>query len=181
MFCPKCAAQNLDGASYCRVCGANISMVPQALSGQLAQAEDDDLTLCGKRAGKRRGKEATLDNAFRSAFMGIAFLLVAIALAFSRIGTGWWFWMLLPAFSLMGTGVAQYIRVREAQKREMFGGQNQAYQPVMQPAPAVNSFPRRRNTGELIPPPPSVTEGTTRHLGAEVPTRHLDASAEPRK
>lgn len=181
MFCPKCAAQNLDGASYCRVCGANISMVPQALSGQLAQPDDDDLTLCGKRAVKRRGKEATLDNAFRSAFMGIAFLLVAIALAFSRIGTGWWFWMLLPAFSLMGTGVAQYIRVREAQKREMFGGKNQAYQPVMQPAAAVNSFPRRRNTGELISPPPSVTEGTTRHLGAEVPTRHLDASAEPRK
>ena len=181
MFCPKCAAQNLEGASYCRGCGANISMVPQALSGQLAQAEDDDPTLCGKRAVRRRGKEASLDNAFRNAFMGIAFLLVAIALAFSRMGTGWWFWMLLPAFSLMGTGVAQYIRVREAQKREMVGGQNQTYQPVMQSAPAVNSFPRRRNTGELIPPPPSVTEGTTRHLGAEVPTRHLDASAEPRK
>lgn len=181
MFCPKCAAQNLDGASYCRVCGANISMVPQALSGQLPQEDDDDLSLCGKRAVKRRGKEATLDNAFRNAFMGIAFLLVAMALAFSRMGTGWWFWMLLPAFSLMGTGVAQYIRVREAQKREVFGRQNPAYQPVMQPAPAANSFPRRRNTGELVPPPPSVTEGTTRHLSAEVPTRHLDASADPRK
>ena len=180
MFCPKCAAQNLDGASYCRVCGANISMVPQALSGQLPQAVDEDLTRCEKRALKR-GKEASLDNAFRNAFMGVAFLLVAIALAFSRIGTGWWFWMLLPAFSLMGTGVAQYIRVREAQKREMFGRQNQAYQPLMQPAPAANSFPRRRNTDELVAPPPSVTEGTTRHLGAEVPTRHLDASAEPRK
>ncbi|MGH9956462.1 MAG: zinc-ribbon domain-containing protein, partial [Pyrinomonadaceae bacterium] len=33
MFCPKCAAQNLDGASYCRVCGANISLVPQAITG----------------------------------------------------------------------------------------------------------------------------------------------------
>ena len=41
MFCPKCASQNIDGASFCRVCGANISLVPQALSGQLPVANDD--------------------------------------------------------------------------------------------------------------------------------------------
>ena len=38
MFCPKCATQNLDGASFCRACGANISLVPQALTGQMANA-----------------------------------------------------------------------------------------------------------------------------------------------
>ena len=36
MFCPKCATQNLDGASFCRTCGANISLVPQALTGQMS-------------------------------------------------------------------------------------------------------------------------------------------------
>src|ERR1051326_6573590 len=36
-FCPKCATQNLDGASFCRGCGANISLVPQALTGQMVQ------------------------------------------------------------------------------------------------------------------------------------------------
>ncbi len=51
--------------------------------------------------------------------MGIAFLLVSMALAFSAMGRGWWFWMLIPAFSLMGTGVAQYIRVKEEEKRAM--------------------------------------------------------------
>ena len=35
MFCPKCATQNLDGASFCRGCGANISLVSQALNGQM--------------------------------------------------------------------------------------------------------------------------------------------------
>ena len=35
MFCPKCATQNLDGASFCRSCGANISLIPQALAGQV--------------------------------------------------------------------------------------------------------------------------------------------------
>jgi zinc ribbon protein len=180
MFCPKCAAQNLDGASYCRVCGANISLVPQALTGQLPPADEEGLSRHDKRALKRHAKYASLDNAFRNAFMGIAFLLVSMALAFSPMGRGWWFWMLLPAFSLMGTGVAQYIRLKEEQKRAMIGGAPvQPFQAAMQPAPRVNSFPRS-NTGELVPPP-SVTEGTTRHLGAEAPTRHLDASTEPPK
>ncbi len=181
MFCPKCAAQNLDGASYCRVCGANISLVPQALTGQLPPADQEGLSRSDKPELKRHGKEASLDNAFRSAFMGIAFLLVSMALAFSAMGRGWWFWMLIPAFSLMGTGVAQYIRVKEGEKRAMMrGGPIQPFQPAMQPPTHVNSFPRR-NTGELVPPPPSVTEGTTRHLGTEAPTRHLDASTEPPK
>ena len=181
MFCPKCAAQNLDGASYCRVCGANISLVSQALTGQLPPAGDEGLSRSDKRELNRHGKYASLDNALRNAFMGVAFLLVSMALAFSPIGRGWWFWMLIPAFSLMGTGVAQYIRMKEEQKRAMIGGGPfQPFQPSMQAPPRVNSFPRR-NTGELVPPPPSVTEGTTRHLGAEAPTRHLDASTEPPK
>ena len=180
MFCPKCATQNLEGASFCRVCGANISLVPQALSGQLPQAFEEDLSRREKRELRRRGKEASLDGAFKNVFMGVAFLLVSMALAFSPMGRAWWFWMLIPAFSLMGTGVAQYIRVREEQKRPMIASAPvQPFQPAIQSAPRVNSFPRR-NTGELAPPP-SVTEGTTRHLGAEAPTRHLDASNEPTK
>jgi hypothetical protein len=180
MFCPKCAAQNLDGASYCRGCGANISLVSQALDGVLSTADVEGLSRSDKRALKRQDKEVSLGNAFRNAFMGVAFLLVSMALAFSAMGRGWWFWMLIPAFSMMGTGVAQYIKVKEEEKRAMIRGvPAQHFQPAMQPPPRVNSFPRS-NTGELVPPP-SVTEGTTRHLGAEAPTRHLDASTEPPK
>jgi hypothetical protein len=104
--------------------------------------------------------------------MGIAFLIVAIALS-RTIGRGWWFWMLLPAFSMMGTGIAQYIRLKEQEKRNLIR------------TPGIQSFPDRSNyapqnlsapgTGQLRPPVPSVTEGTTRHLGVEPPTRHFDA------
>jgi zinc ribbon protein len=177
MFCPKCATQNLDGASYCRSCGANISLIPQALSGQMPQAAPDDIDL-DSREGRRRGRRLSLDHAFKNVFMGVAFLLVAIALAFSRMGGGWWFWMLIPAFSMMGTGVAQYIRLKEREKRAFPMG-NMA-QPKLQPPTRYASFPTR-NTGELVPPPPSVTEGTTRHLGAEAPTRHFDSSGEAPK
>jgi hypothetical protein len=170
MFCPKCATQNLDGASFCRSCGANISLVPQALSGQLPQPNEPEIG--GSRRGRKHEKPLTLDHAFKSIFMGIAFLLVAIALSRST-GQGWWFWMLIPAFSMMGSGVAQFIRIREREKRTM---NTQYNQPVFTERPNA-SFPnpaQRRPTGELMPPVPSVTEGTTRHLGTEASTRHLD-------
>lgn len=178
MFCPKCATQNVDGASFCRSCGANVSLIASALSGQLPQAQPNASEEGFCSPGRRGRKEPSIDSAVRSLFTGIAFLLIAIALAFSRIGTGWWFWMLIPAFSMMGTGVAQYLRIKEREKRAFQPGT--FGQPSMQSGPPVNSFPAR-NTGELVPPPPSVTEGTTRHLGAEASTRHFDSSSESQK
>ena len=148
MFCPKCATQNLDGASFCRGCGANISLVPQALTGQLANTNEE--TSLSQEHGRRRGRALTLDQAFKNVFLGIAFFVIAIVLS-RTIGQAWWFWMLLPAFSLVGTGIAQYVRIREREKR---------YTPSLPPSPA-------RHTEQLMPPPvPSVTEGTTRHLNS---------------
>ncbi|HET6893365.1 MAG TPA: zinc ribbon domain-containing protein [Pyrinomonadaceae bacterium] len=172
MFCPKCAAQNLDGASYCRVCGANISLVPQALTGQLPHVGEEGLSRDEQRA-RRRHRQIGLDTAFKNAFMGVGFLLLAMALLFTR--TGWWVWMLIPAFIFMATGISHYIRYREEQKRQLAPGAMS--QPSISAPPRVDSFPRR-NTGELVSQPPSVTEGTTRHLGTESPTRVLDPSAD---
>ena len=174
MFCPKCAAQNLEGASFCRVCGQNISLVPQALTGELQQTNEAELSRFEKRQLRRHGKEVSLERAFKNMFMGIAFLLVTMALMFSRMGAGWWFWMLIPAFSMLGTGIAQLIRIKEATNRPL-SFQNPVQAAIQNPQHV--SFPRR-NTGELTAPPPSVTEGTTRHLGAELPTRHLDSQAD---
>lgn len=163
MFCPKCATPNPDGGSFCRGCGANISLVPQALTGQIAPPHEEE----GRHRRRREGRgELTLDQAFKKMFLGIAFLLIAIALSRTGMGSTWWFWLLLPAFSLMGTGVAQCIRVREKDKRA-----------ALQAPPVSRAFPdRARSADELMPPVASVTEGTTRHLGVEAPTRHLDAN-----
>ncbi|HEY2963074.1 MAG TPA: zinc ribbon domain-containing protein [Pyrinomonadaceae bacterium] len=169
MFCPKCATQNLEGASFCRTCGANISLVPQALTGQLAQRPAEDVVEedCGPR--RRRRRELTLDVAFKNIFIGIAFLIISIALS-RTIGAAWWFWMLIPAFSLMGKGVAQFIRVREKERSAGIGAPRVPFVPSAQPVPPT--LPRR--TDELRAPAPSVTEGTTRHLGVEAPTRHFE-------
>ncbi|HXD30094.1 MAG TPA: zinc ribbon domain-containing protein [Pyrinomonadaceae bacterium] len=180
MFCPKCAAQNIDGASFCRVCGANISLVPQALAGQPLTVRDDN-NRAARRSRRRGSREASIEHSMKNVFVGIAFLIVALALSWSGRGGWWWIWLLIPAFSCLGQGVAEYIRFKE-ETREPQPLKGYA-QPTM--TPTINEAPVRpplpaRNTGELIAPPPSVTEGTTRHLGAEAPTRHLDNESDYR-
>lgn len=161
MFCPKCATQNLDGAHFCRSCGANISLVPQALTGQIAQAppmtEDS-----GTYRGRRR-RELTLEQPVQNFFLGVAFVIISIVLS-RTIGQVWWFWMLIPAFSLMAKGVAQYIRLKDHERRASLAAPTVG-RSFVEPAPQAQ---------ELRSPVSSVTEGTTRHLGVEAPTRHLD-------
>src|SRR5215210_813257 len=101
MYCPNCATSNLDGAKFCRSCGADISLVPQALTGRLPQNQPVETDDEGRRRRGRRGAPS-LDRAIKSMFMGMGFLLVSIVLAFAPMGRGWWFWMLIPAFSILG-------------------------------------------------------------------------------
>jgi hypothetical protein len=172
MFCPRCATQNSDGARFCRSCGANISLVPMAVSGQLpesAETLEEGGQLCIRKRDKDHPPNAA--NAVRQFFMGLGFILVAMALAFK--GQDWWFWMLIPAFSMIGSGVAMFVKARVYE--------NQRLSPVQQQPPTLQNPQQNyaslnpRNTGELYPEPPSVTEGTTRHLGVEAPTRHFNA------
>jgi hypothetical protein len=171
MFCPKCATQNVDGASFCRSCGANVSLIPQAMSGELRPPpEKDDDTSGGTR--RKRRSAPTLDAGIRQIAMGLAFAVVSIMIfRFSPGGFAWWYWMLIPAFMFVGKGISDIVHVRQAKAQApMFA------QPQMSAGTRPQSLPVAR-TGELMTPVPSVTEGTTRHLGAEAPTKHLEAMA----
>lgn len=167
MFCPKCATQNVDGASFCRSCGANISLIPQALSGQLPTTPTNDDSERGSRRKRRR--EPSLDDGIRHLAMGLAFVIISWIIGrYSPGGWTWWYWMLVPAFMFLGRGISDIVRVRQAKaEAPMFE------QPQMSTGARPKSLPVAR-TGELMTPVPSVTEGTTRHLGAEAPTRHFD-------
>jgi hypothetical protein len=167
MFCPKCGAQNIDGAHFCRACGANLSLIPQALTGQLQTASVEEF---GRRR-RRRGSPPRLDEGVRILVMGFGFIAVAVALAIwgAPIGASvWWFWMLIPGFAMLGKGIAEIVSA------------NQLKSSVQPPhefssVPPPQNFPAT-NTNELRPPLPSVTEGTTRHLGVEAKTRPFDFS-----
>ncbi|HEX8144926.1 MAG TPA: zinc ribbon domain-containing protein [Pyrinomonadaceae bacterium] len=179
MYCPTCGTNNLDGARYCRSCGVDISLVPQALTGRLPQQEPPPAPVPEGRRGRRERGEPSLDKAVKSIFMGVGFLVVAIVLAFMPMGRAWWFWMFIPAFTMLGGGVAEWMRVKQTQPQQP-ALPRASMQPQMPPPPARAQEPQlpRRNTAELIMQPPSVTEGTTRHLGAEAPTRHMGRAVE---
>ncbi len=188
MFCPKCAAQNIDGASFCRVCGANISLIPQALTGQLPPAplDEDQLTSTrnSRRSRRKRTRESeppSLEKGIVNIFVGIGFLVAALAIMSRFPGGIFWGWtFFFPAFDRLGRGIAAVV----ASRKENAAGLPPARDSQNYLAPPQNvartTFvePASRRTGELLPSPPSVTEGTTRHLGAEAPTRHLDSQSD---
>jgi hypothetical protein len=161
MFCPKCGNQNLDEAQFCRSCGVNLSLVPQALTGQLPAAP------AAEEPRRKRRREHTIGDAVGSFFVGLAFAAVALILLFQ--GKTWGVWMLLPALGIIGKGVGDYLQARHAT-------QPTALPPAPPYAPPT-ALPAR-NTGELVPQPFSVTEATTHHLShAEAPTRVFDPPA----
>lgn len=178
MFCPRCAAQNTEEAKFCRSCGTDISLVPQAMSGALAErlaAGEENLQSRGRsrherREQRRAGAPVSIERAVRSFFMGLAFIFVAFAArSWGPVGSIWWFWLFIPAVGMLADGVSTYIRLSEEKKRQQQLAAPPFYTPpqtAVPHAPRVNELPQR-NTGEMIPPP-SVTEGTTRHLGVPV-------------
>ena len=163
MYCPKCGTQNADEASFCRSCGANVSLIPQALTGQL-----DAPTAAGADVVRhgRRHKSASVENAVVPFFGGLGFFLVAIAvMLFMPGGRFWGFWLFIPAFFMMGGGVAGYLRLRQQQQQGLprAGLGFDTHTPAIPPAhtPVGTLPPRAQPVGYA---PGSVTEGTTKLL-----------------
>lgn len=162
MFCPKCGGQNPETGKFCRSCGTDLGNLSSALSAPPA----------GQRLLDRKGKPINWEGAMTKFGTGVAFLIIAIVLGTTGMagGRNWWFWMLIPAFTMIASGFAQYVQLKKMEKG----------MPVYQPNDQASSFPAARNnalppqqtawvspesrykTGDLVPP--SVTDNTTRHL-----------------
>jgi hypothetical protein len=181
MYCPKCGNENIEDANFCRGCGADLAPISQALSGRVPEKRSAGQDLEGHshdqyRRPKRAMKEPRLDKAITNIFTGIGFILVAaMCYVFAPAGKIWWFWLLIPAFTTLGGGVAEYVRYKQWKGEELklpgsSSGEPRAAAAAVPPA-RVSALPPR-NTSEMVPPP-SVTEGTTRHLNikAEAPPR----------
>jgi hypothetical protein len=186
MFCPKCAAQNVDGASFCRVCGANISLVSQALVGNLPEASTAVASHEHRRRGKRRDRDEppSLEKGIINVFVGIGFLVAALAVMYRFPGGIFWGWsFFIPAFDRLGRGIASLVAYRKQEALALSTGTPNTYVPpqISQSPQPILTGSAVRNTGEMLATPPSVTEGTTRHLGAEAPTRHLDSQSDYQK
>lgn len=169
MYCPNCAAV-IDGTKFCRTCGANVSLVPQALTGKLPEEKAVGYDVAGQPSDRhghrvrRRDRPPSLASGLQHLIMGVGFLFVAMAVSFwAPAGHIWWFWMLIPAFSLLGKGLAEIVRAKhETQSAPPPVQFSSAQMPTVQAVPQTNELPPRPDTE--INAPPSISEGTTRNL-----------------
>ncbi len=167
MYCPKCGVNNLEDAKFCRTCGADIRLVPQALRGHLpggafVAGEVEELEEQGRKYKLK--KPPTLEKGLENVFSGIAFLIIfTLGFLYMRGLFMVWVWMIIPALACVGQGLGQIIRSRSAQPAL-------APPDAFRPAHALPQTPARElpaaDTSEIKTPPASVTEGTTRHLAA---------------
>lgn len=163
MFCPKCGSQNPEAGKFCRACGTDLATVSDALA---PKARPSALCL------DRKGKPIHWEGAITKFATGVAFLVISIVLGFTNMAGGrvWWFWMLIPAFTMMGSGIAQYIQLKRVEQGRAAFGSTDAITELSSPAnsslpPAQTEWApaeSRYKTGDLVPA--SVTDNTTRHL-----------------
>ena len=187
MYCPRCSVNNVDDASFCRACGANISLVPQALTGRLPEklVSNPEIPSAGsrRRRGRKEKEPPGIEKAVQNIFLGIAFLLVFLTgLLFFRRGFMIWIWFIIPALANVGQGVGQFMRLKREEKLRVssYGFDRTAPASLVTPVPRFNELPPR-DTAELLGPPTSVTEGTTRHLDTPVTAKPRGASTESSK
>ncbi len=162
MFCPKCGQQNPENGKFCRSCGTDLGNVSGALESR-PQAS---------RLVDKKGKPISWEGAITKFATGFAFLIISIVLATTGMagGRSWWFWMLIPAFGSIGSGVAQYIQIRKKEKglpvynpQEEAKLTNSVPNNTLPPAQTQWASPESKyKTGDLVPA--SVTDNTTRHL-----------------
>jgi hypothetical protein len=142
-------------------------MVSQALTGQLPAAEVEESPWHSSRRRRRRerGHEPNIEKGIKNIFMGLAFVFVALAARRYMPGAfTWWFWLFIPAFTMLGGGVAELFKVKMLKDaRTTDASQTASTQSALPVEPTRQATLPQRNTAELIQPP-SVTEGTTRHL-----------------
>jgi len=162
MYCPNCTAV-IEGSKYCRACGANVSLVAQALTGQLGSGELAEAT------AERRSR--VIEKAVSSLFSGLGLIVASIAvLNFAPGGRIWWYWLLVPAFASIGHAASQYLRYREigrsrqVESPEALTARLSADRLGVQPGePSLERLQSGQvNQRDLTPA--SVVEQTTRHL-----------------
>ncbi len=170
MYCPKCGSKNQDEIRYCTHCGANLSIVSEAMSGKLVS---------GSAIDERR--VALLKDYFsgrRASILGAVFLLVGLALlaplmtsrridelpllALLVVG-----WLIYGAICLVW-GISHWMDSSSEMKAleiAMPHTIQKADRIEISDAPAEQAITLAKNySTDPISAPASVTENTTRRL-----------------
>lgn len=175
MYCPKCGTDNNDNARFCRACGMDISIVPMVLTGKLNATLEESPRKMARALKEQKKIEQSMnwESAMSSFFVGVAFLLIFLGGLFFMRGLFMvWIWFIIPSLGCMGSGLGKMFQLKHREKLLL---ENQAQtQTLLFSKPNIPQIPSNRDTNEFLSAPPSITENTTRHLGAEAPTKVID-------
>lgn len=169
MFCPRCAAQNLDDAKFCRACGTNLETVALALADKYHPAKKDKV-------------QASFDNWLETRKEGVnkivkgtgwllSSLLIGAALGLFSNAPDWiiiWMclvgWMAVWGVISMVTGIAGLMESRFI-RRQLGEPSSAADIPIQNPLATDRAAMNGPSTAPMLQMPrSSVTEHTTTRL-----------------
>ncbi len=160
MYCPRCAAQNLDDAKFCRGCGTNLETVVLALSGGLQPARDVDESSKDWLSVRHEGVQKMIKG---SGLLG-ASLVIGTALGLFSNTNDWiiiWMifvgWMAAWGVIALVSGVGSLTEARFLKRR--MEQSSVPYLPRRSTEMTTAELPAAQFVGPL-----SVTEHTTRTL-----------------
>ncbi len=181
MFCPKCGTKNPEDGKFCRSCGTALASVSAAISGDLSGGMgetdlDPRSTYLSNEEGRRKDPHEVYGDGVKGVITGFGFLIVSLALLFTGVagGKAWWWALLFPAFFGFARGVSDIVKSRKMLETRRSPTSVPPPRSMVGSVPANTSLPSpqtdfipanvesRYKTGDLVPP--SVTDGTTRHL-----------------
>lgn len=172
MFCQKCGTKNPDSGKFCRACGTDLTGVSQPKQLEIKPSE---FYIDRKGRTRSNNPDDLCSSGVKNMISGIGFLVVAFVLLRTDVagGSNWWWAMLFPAFSMLANGIGNLAKSKRLEKRNLHGAAQSQPTPFAEPPinaslpPLQTEYVKPQNsiydTGELVAPP-SVIEGTTRHL-----------------
>ncbi len=170
MFCPRCSAQNLADAKFCRVCGINLETVALALGDQYYPGrKDGGLTKDPFESWLETRRDA-VNKLSKGMGWLVSSLLIGAALGLFSNTNDWiiiWMclvsWMAVVGIISIVTGTAGLMESR-FMRRQLEQASGVATPPI-QPLPANDRATLNdSSTAPILRPQASVTEHTTTRL-----------------
>jgi len=170
MFCPRCAAQNLDDAKFCRGCGTNLEAVALALADKYHPAKGDGGLADDPFQSWLTTRRDSVNKVAKGFGMLVSSLLIGAALGFFSNTHDWiiiWMclvgWMVVWGVMGIVSGTAGLMESR-FMKRQLVQASGALASPVQSLPAGDPMMMNEAVTSAMLHPQSSVTEHTTTRL-----------------